>query len=58
MPSLLIFVAGLFAMALAGSWSREPRGAAVAQRGDASYITTSNQRAAPPLRAHLRHSHE
>ena len=53
----LIFAVGLFAMALVGYGSRESRDAAVAQPGEASYVATSDRRAAPP-RTLLRDSYE
>jgi hypothetical protein len=54
----LIFVVGLFAMALVGYGSREPRGAPVAQRGEPSHVATSDRRATAPPRALLRDSYE
>jgi hypothetical protein len=53
----LIFAAGLFAMALVGYGSREPREAAVTQRNGPSHVATSDRRAAPP-RTLLRDSYE
>lgn len=54
----LIFVVGLFAMALVGYGSREPRDAAVAQPSEPSHVATSDRRTTPPPRALLRDSYE